>query len=59
MVGRASDMLKLCYGQMSSEITGGENDERAEKKTHEMHFTGPGLPSEPDDGYCQGRRKRS
>lgn len=33
MVGRASDVLKLCCGQMSSEITAGENDER-EKKRH-------------------------
>lgn len=23
-----------------------------------MHFTGPGLPSEPDDSYFQGRRKK-
>lgn len=56
MVGRASDILKLCCGQMSSEITG-ENYERAEKKTHDMHFTGPGLPTEADDGYCREEGK--
>lgn len=53
-----SNRLKLCCGQISSEITEGENDERAEKKIHEMHFVGPGSLSEPDDGYCQERGKR-
>lgn len=31
MVGRASDILKLCGSQTSTEITREENDERAEK----------------------------
>jgi len=33
---------------MSTDRTGGENG----KKRHGMHFTGPGLPSEPGDGNC-------
>lgn len=38
-VGRVSNRLKLCCGQISSEITG-ENDERTEKETDEMCFVG-------------------
>lgn len=37
-----SNRLKLCCGQVSSKITEGENDERTEEKTDEMHFVGPG-----------------
>lgn len=44
-----SNRLKLCCGQMSSEITEGGNDERTEKKTDEMCFLGPGSLSSPDD----------